>query len=151
MSRTLLVGILLGAVACVYAPSLGAQSPPTAGALAGQITCQEGQPRVTPYDRRAAEYGISAEENALHEATHLQQLTGACDSTLAAWARDPVARLEAEVEATCAGFAAVPITRRRARRGDAMRVLFALYGPSLPASPPPFEVVYDAFDRWCGS
>jgi hypothetical protein len=119
--------------------------------LASEISCEQGRPVKAPFDSSAVIWGVSQPENDLHEAVHLHQLEAACDSTLAHWQRDPIARLEAEVEATCAGFVAIPPERRRMRRKEAQQVLFELYGDLIPIDAgPPFGVIYAAFDRWCG-
>lgn len=131
----------------IYLPAADSYRPH----LASEISCDQGRPVRAPFDSSAVIWGVTAPENDLHEAVHLHQLEAACDATLARWQRDPIARLDAEVEATCAGFVAIPPERRLMRRKEAQKVLFELYGDLIPIDAgPPFGVIYAAFDRWCG-
>ncbi|MGH7184695.1 MAG: hypothetical protein ACREIB_00220 [Pseudomonadota bacterium] len=46
---------------------------------------------------------------AAHEAAHRRRMAAGCDSVKALWARDPVARLDAEAEGYCAGLGALEL------------------------------------------
>jgi hypothetical protein len=130
--------------------SAAAQMPGRSG-LASEVACRAGEPYVASEDSiGAAAYGISRDETLLHEAAHVKQLAGACEATLHRWALDPIARLEAEVEATCIGLTIYPPAWQKRRRYAAERVLFDLYARLIPTSAgPPFGVIHAAFERWC--
>jgi hypothetical protein len=122
--------------------------------LASEMACVAGRPYASPGDSvAAATLGITRDETLLHEAVHRKQLAEGpvpCEGMLRMWGRDPLARLDAEVEATCVGLQAYPDTARRARRKrDAIRVVFDLYARLLPVDGPPLAPIYDAFERWC--
>lgn len=152
MTRTLATLATLLVLALVPASAAGQGLEEDTRHLASEVACRGGQPYVARSDSiQAAEYGISRDETLLHEAVHLKQLDGACEATLARWVMDPMARLEAEVEATCIGLQAVPQGKERERaRYRRERVLFDVYARLIPTSAgPPFGVVSALFERWC--
>jgi hypothetical protein len=80
-----------------------------------------------------------------HETMHVAQMMAGCDSTLAVWARDTVAKIEAEVQATCAGLEVyADSSRRAAREREAVQTLGLLYPKTMVSGQ-----LYSAFTRWC--
>jgi hypothetical protein len=87
-----------------------------------------------------------AAENSVHEAVHLRQLNGNCDSVMAVWDHDLLKRVQAEAEATCEGWKAGNVPRSlwhaRSVRAAAWWARFTTVG---------YEAAIAAFDHWCSS
>lgn len=131
-----------------FQPSAGA---PMRGARAyiGEVSCDAENrpvPALPPADS-TTRHGIARAETIRHEAAHVGQLLADCRGTLELWRRNPVARLDAEVQATCIGISPVvyaDTAQRSRRRNDARVALSMLYGVAVS-----FGQIYEAFERWC--
>ena len=108
----------------------------------GQVTCDFQHPFAEQLRTLTAEQQA---ENSVHEAVHLRQLAGNCDSVMAVWDQDFGERIKAEAEASCEGWKAGNMPRElwRARSGRAAAwwARFTTVG---------YEAAIDAFDKACG-